>query len=99
MGRLMKTCPIEREIPFDMMREHEKRKAEFAAYRIGPTLFSATGGVVRTANYVVDASGNLEFVRLELDRGSDAVRYVNVTADSEWAMLKDVMNAVAEVMD
>lgn len=73
-------------------REREQRnKASFVESELSDVLNAATDGYVHHCEYVVDGPNELVIVTL----GHDSTLMVNVTADSPWAILKDVMKAVA----
>lgn len=73
-------------------RELEQRnKASFVESELSDVLNTATDGFAHHCEYVVDGPNELVIVTL----GRDSTLTVNVTADSPWAILKDVMKAVA----
>ena len=73
-------------------RELEQRnKASFVESELSDVLNAATDGYVHHCEYAVE--GPEEYVLVTLDHY--LTEYVNVTGDSLWAILKDVMKAVA----
>ena len=71
------------------------RKMTFVENELSDVLLAATGGFADRCDYIVD--GPEEYVVVTLDRdASPSTLNVNVTSDSRWAILKDVMKAVAK---
>lgn len=70
----------------------QQRKQRFVERRLGPMLADATDGWVTTCAY--GAWRDEEFVTVH-NWGYEPVLQVDVSCDSRWAILKDVMRAVA----
>lgn len=84
-------------IPFSEMNDEHQRKAAFAAECMLPLFARATRGAVTDMQYRTNVECDWEIVWVEYEGRLDSK--VNVTGDSEWAMLKDVMKAVSEVYE
>lgn len=69
-------------------------KMHFVENELTEALIGATYGYVRRCEYLVD--GPDEYVIVTTNRDGGPTLNVNVTADSHWAILKDVMKAVAK---
>lgn len=78
--------------PSDFTGE-EWKKLKFVEERLAPMVKDATGGVVCSCRYMKSAVAPVECVAMRTV-GGVAFR-ADVTADSLWAMAKDVMRAVA----
>lgn len=77
------------------MTSEQMMKRLFVTKELGDAIYSATDGFVFQLEYRVE--GAEEFVIVTTDDGDglyDSFQ-VNVTADSRWAILKDVTRAVA----
>lgn len=81
-------------IPFNEMNDENQRKAAFVAECLEPTFVRATNRWVRSMRYTVSAESGEELVWVEV--AGDVYLRANVTADSEWAMLKDVLRVLED---
>lgn len=81
-------------IPYSEMNDEHQRKAAFVTERMLPMLACATRGMVTDMQYRTNVESDWEIVWVELN-GQDGPK-VNVTGDSEWAICKDVLKALAE---
>ena len=70
-----------------------ERKREFVQEYLAPMLHFATRGYVADLEYRVGEHGEFEFVKVVTEVGEGYS--VNVALDSDWAIAKDVMRAVA----
>lgn len=78
-----------------LLTDEQFWKANFVASELSEALNCATRGFVDYCEYRVKGPEEFVIVRLTYDDGKYDTMTVNVTSDSNWAILKDVMKAVA----
>ena len=81
------------------LRDEEYRKLKFVEEKLAPMIREATGGAVFSCEYMRSAYGPYEAVSMMMivpgEVKTVAEFRADVTADSPWAIAKDVMAAVA----
>ncbi|MBQ9004086.1 MAG: hypothetical protein IJ087_19760 [Eggerthellaceae bacterium] len=78
------------------MNDEKLTKQRFVQEELTGMLHSATNGCVGECWYEFDGANELVRVSYRPDPKTSEVITVNVTADSRWAIAKDVMRAVAK---
>ena len=74
-------------------------KARFVEIELSQMLNVATCGFVDYCDYLVQGQDECVIVKLVYGEGHYDTTTVNVTADSNWAILKDVTKAVAKLFE
>lgn len=80
----------------ELMTDEQIRKAVFVEVDLTRALREATWGYVDYCEYKVDGPDETVIVKTVDGAGRYDTFGVNVTGDSRWAILKDVMKAVAK---
>lgn len=78
------------------MNDEKLRKSRFVQEELTAMLYRATGGFIKECRYKFDGVCEIVHVTTAPATFKTDTFAVNVTADSLWAIAKDVMKAVAE---
>ncbi len=79
-----------------LLTDEQIRKAVYVEVDLGRALREATWGYVERCEYVVHGPEEYVVVTFNVVAIEPCTLTVNVTGDSRWAILKDVMKAVAK---